>query len=136
MFEKFLFRSVATLVVVALLATTVQAVNIDTVPVGNLGNTNDTYGDGYGAVDYAYNIGKYEVTAGQYRDFLNAVDPNGTNTLGLYNGSMDSSYGCQITWNSSSSTYDFSGAPSGTASDWENRPVNYAGPARTNPLSR
>ena len=27
----------------------------------------------YGSVGYAYNIGKYEVTAGQYTEFLNAV---------------------------------------------------------------
>ncbi len=43
---------------------------------------------------------------------------------------MDSNeYGCQITWNSTLSTYDFSGgtveAPGSTAADWENRPVNY-----------
>jgi formylglycine-generating enzyme required for sulfatase activity len=36
-------------------------------------------------------------------------------------------YGCQITRTGSdgSYAYDFSGAPSGSASDWENRPVNY-----------
>jgi len=57
---------------------------------------------------------------------LNAVDPNGSNTDGLYISLMDSSsYGCQITWNAGASAYDFSGAPSGSASDWENRPVNY-----------
>ena len=105
---------------------TAQATVVDivTVPVGNPGNAADS--TGYGAVSYEYNIGKYEVTAGQYRDFLNAVDPTGANADGLYNSSMDSnSYGCQITRNSGS-TYDFSGAPSGTTeADWENRPVNY-----------
>ena len=100
------------------------AVDIETVPVGNVGNSADS--TGYGAVSYAYNIGKYEVTAGQYRDFLNAVGKTTADTYGLYNSSMDSSsYGCQITWNSVSGVYDFSGAPSGTAADWENRPVNY-----------
>ncbi len=105
-----------------------QAVTIDTVTVGNAGNTAD--GTGYGAVGYEYNIGKYEVTAGQYAEFLNAVAA--TDTYGLYNPSMDSSsYGCQITQNGSdgSYTYDFSGgiveAPGSTAADWENRPVNY-----------
>ena len=36
------------------------------------------YGNGYGGVDYAYNIGKYEVTAGQYTEFLNAVADDDT----------------------------------------------------------
>ncbi len=109
---------------------------IDTVLVGNPGNAGEDSGDcvsnGYGpcrecgAVDYVYNIGTYEVTAGQYRDFLNAVDPAGSNPYGLYNSSMDSSSnGCQITWNPGSSTYDFSGRPSGTEADWADRPVNY-----------
>jgi sulfatase modifying factor 1 len=127
-----LFRSLAAVVAATLLANTAQAVTIDTVPARNLNNAPDTrYSPpGYGAVNHAYNIGKYEVTAGQYRDFLNAVDPSGTNTLGLYNASMNSnSYGCQITWNSGSAKYDFSGgtveAPGSTAADWENRPVNY-----------
>ncbi len=57
------------------------AVTIETVPVGNIGNPNDpSDGDSFtngvqnfGAVGYAYNIGKYEVTVGQYAAFLNAV---------------------------------------------------------------
>ena len=35
---------------------------------------------------YTYNIGKYEVTAGQYTAFLNAVA--GVDTYGLYNTNM------------------------------------------------
>ena len=108
------------------------AITIDTVPGGNVGNAADTrYATpGYGAVSYEYNIGKYEVTAGQYATFLNAVAK--TDTYGLYNSNMDSSsFGCQITQNGTSGnyTYDFSGgtvkAPGSTASDWANRPVNY-----------
>ena len=101
-----------------------QAVTIETVPVLNTGNTADT--NGYGAVSYAYEIGKYEVTAGQYRDFLNAIAA--TDTHGCYVASMDSDdQGCQITQNgvSGSFTYDFSGRPSGNESDWVDRPVNY-----------
>ncbi|MHC4063105.1 MAG: formylglycine-generating enzyme family protein [Planctomycetota bacterium] len=99
---------------------------IVTAPVGNPGNADDTHGDGYGGVAYTYNIGKYEVTAGQYTEFLNAVAA--TDTYGLYNTNMDStSQGCQITQNgtSGSYTYDFSGRPSGTEADWADRPVNY-----------
>jgi len=119
------FEIVCVAAIVAALGSAASALEIETVPVGNLGNANDTEGDGYGAVSYAYNIGKYEVTAGQYRDFLNAVGKSTADTYGLYNSSMDSTYGCQITWNSASSTYDFSGAPSGDESDWVDRPVNY-----------
>ncbi len=94
----------------------VSAAYIETVPVGNPGNAADS--TGYGAVDYAYNIGTYEVTAGQYTEFLNAVAA--TDTYGLYNASMDSnSYGCQITRNGTSDSYSYS-----VASAWANRPVN------------
>ena len=119
--------------------TAVAQVTIETVPVGNPGNTGELSGSGAGgygpdrvcgAVSYEYNIGKYEVTAGQYTEFLNAVAA--TDTYGLYNASMDSSsYGCQITQNgvNGSYTYDFSGgtveAPGSTAADWANRPVNF-----------
>ena len=105
-----------------------QAVTMDWVAVGNAGNAADT--TGYGSVSEDYQIGTYEVTAGQYTEFLNAVAA--TDTHGLYNANMDSSsYGCQITQNGSSGnyTYDFSGgtveAPGSTADDWEDRPVNY-----------
>ena len=110
-----------------LCVSSVQAtVVIDTVPIGNAGNADDTEGAGYGGVDYTYNIGKYEVTAGQYAEFLNAVAA--TDTYGLYAAKMNSdSRGCQITQNgiSGSYTYDFSGRPSGTEADWVDRPVNY-----------
>ena len=126
----------AALLVLAVAAGAAQAyVNMETVPVGNPGNAGEqsrlprdtTY---YGGVAEPYLIGKYAVTAGQYRDFLNAVAAS--DPYGLYNASMDSdSWGCQITQlgTSGSYTYDFSGgtveAPGSTAADWENRPVNY-----------
>jgi formylglycine-generating enzyme required for sulfatase activity len=108
---------------------------IATVTVGNPGNPGEWSGESYGgygpdricgAVAYAYNIGRFEVTAGQYTEFLNAVAA--TDTYGLYTTYMDSdSYGCQITRNGTSGnyTYDFSGRPSGTEADWADRPVNY-----------
>ncbi len=43
------------------------------VPIGNPGNAADTRYPSYvcGSVDYNYNIGKCEITAGQYCEFLN-----------------------------------------------------------------
>jgi len=80
---------------------------------------NDPDDTGYGAVAYEYNIGKYEVTAGQYCEFLNAVAV--TDTYGLYNTNMWSSdYGCKVERTDTGSGYSYS-----VASDWANRPVNY-----------
>ncbi|MDT8389137.1 MAG: SUMF1/EgtB/PvdO family nonheme iron enzyme [Lentisphaeria bacterium] len=98
------------------------------VTVANPGNDADT--TTYGRVGYEYRISEYEVTAGEYVTFLNAVDPTGTNTNKLYNVKMDTIvYGCQISWNAVATTYDFSGGatedPGSTAADWQNRPVNY-----------
>jgi formylglycine-generating enzyme len=61
-------------------------------PVGNPGNAADS--NGYGAVGYSYNIGTYDVTVGQYVEFLNAKDATGANTLGIYNANMsDTTFG-------------------------------------------
>jgi formylglycine-generating enzyme len=112
---------VSACLLVGLLAGTALAVSIETVPVGNPGNAADTrYATpGYGAVAYTYRIGKYEVTAGQYCECLNAVAK--TDTYGLYNTRMWSSpYGCKIDRAGSSGNYGYSVAP-----DWANRPVNY-----------
>jgi hypothetical protein len=49
-------------------AVSFAAVNIALVPVGNPGSANDP-ATGYGRVDYAYDIAKYDVTAGQYGDW-------------------------------------------------------------------
>lgn len=65
------------------------AVVIDMVPVGNPGNLPDTRHDptGFGAVNYEFSIGKYEVTYGDYREFLNAKATIG-DTHELYNPLM------------------------------------------------
>jgi len=96
---------------------------IDTVPVGNPGNQYDLGSSTgrYGDVAYVYNIGKFEVTAGQYTAFLNAVAV--TDTYELYNPYMaDPSFrlGCNIQREESPGGYSYSVAP-----DWANRPVNY-----------
>jgi sulfatase modifying factor 1 len=122
-------RVSAVIAVLALLCLCVgaQAVAIDTVRVGDSGNAGDTqvmtYYDGttgYGSVSYAYDIGKYEVTAAQYVEFLNAKAK--TDAYGLYNTLMgtDSAHGCQIQRSGSSGSYTYS-----VASDYANRPVDY-----------
>ena len=100
------------------------------VTVGNKGNTGELSGAGAGgagqdricgAVGYTFNMGKFEVTAGQYTAFLNAIAK--TDTYGLYNAHMDTPLGwcgCTIQRSSSSGSYTYS-----VASDWANCPVNY-----------
>jgi len=103
--------------------------SLQTVPVGNVGNTGELSGTSAGgsgpdricgAVGYEYNIGKYEVTTGQYTEFLNAVAT--TDTYGLYNTKMWSDYydSTRIQRNGVSGSYAYS-----VAADWANRPVNY-----------
>jgi formylglycine-generating enzyme len=78
----------------ALSPSALATVTFDWVTVGNPGNAADPMNSsefpGIGSVAYAYRIGKYEVTNAQYTEFLNAVDPAGTNTRALYNASMGS----------------------------------------------
>lgn len=61
-----------------------QALIYDRVVIGNANNLADV--TGFGAVDYTYRIGKYEVTIGQYTEFLNAVAA--TDPYGLYHSAM------------------------------------------------
>ena len=58
--------------------------NLQFVTVGDAGNGADT--TGYGSVPYVYQMGTYDVTIGQYIQFLNAVA--NTDTYGLYNSGM------------------------------------------------
>jgi formylglycine-generating enzyme len=51
-----------------------HALDIDWVTVGDAGNAPDK--TGYGAVAYEFQIAKFEVTIGQYAEFLNAVAAN------------------------------------------------------------
>ena len=104
-----------------LLAQTASAVNIDWVTVGGAGNSCDVQAEGcFGAVSNVYQIGKYEVTNGQYVEFLNAVAATDTNAL--YNTGMASDafpfYG-GITRSGNSGSYTYS-AIVGSA----NEPVN------------
>jgi sulfatase modifying factor 1 len=92
--------------------------------VGNPGNAADVRYDpqGFGGVGYNFRIGKYEVTAGQYTEFLNAVAADDAN--GLFNPSMSNpaadTYGANIQRSGAPGAYSYS-----VAADWANRPVTY-----------
>ncbi len=106
----------------SLVTPALAVVTIDYVAVGNAGNAADnSTGSLYGAVAYAYQIGKYEVTNAQYTAFLNAVDPAGANTNGIYNPNMGSSNFGGITYTSGAA----SGAKYTIRTSMGNKPVNY-----------
>jgi formylglycine-generating enzyme required for sulfatase activity len=107
-------KSLFTLAATAALITSASAsVTIDYVSVGNAGNASDS--TGYGAVAYAYQIGKYEVTNSQYGAFLNAK--GASNSGAIYNSSMSST---GITQTGSSGNFSYS-----VTSALANRPVVY-----------
>ncbi len=88
----------AMLVAVSTLRPVSAQVTFDWTTVGNPGNAPDTLTmtkgavpdntTGYGSVGYTYQISKYDVTNAQYVQFLNAVDPAGSNTLRVYTTKM------------------------------------------------
>ncbi len=91
-------------------------ITILTNTVGDLGNAANS--DGYGAVNYQYSIGRYEVTNAQYAAFLNAKAA--TDTYGLYNTDMAGGTYGGINRSGSSGSYTYS-----TVSGRENWAVNY-----------
>jgi formylglycine-generating enzyme required for sulfatase activity len=117
----------AVVLVVVLGSGAMAKVNIETVPVGYAGNLGEVSGLGAGgsgptricgAVDYKYNIGKYEVTNAQYCEFLNAIAES--DTYGLYNGLMGSNARGGIMRSGSSGSYMYGAKP-----NMGNKPVNY-----------
>jgi formylglycine-generating enzyme required for sulfatase activity len=100
------------------------------VPVGNPGNAADpATGSLYGDVNYEYSIGQYEITIGQYTEFLNAVAAS--DPYGLYNSSMASNAfvaGINRTGTEGSFSYTAMAASGDTAAgaqSAENRPITY-----------
>jgi hypothetical protein len=96
-------------------------ITIPTVFVGDAGNAGGPGFGAFGAVSYTYRVGTYEVTAGQYAAFLNAVARTDDNNL--YNPSMadiGSAVGCGISRSGSSGSFSYTVHP-----DFVNRPVNY-----------
>lgn len=72
-------------------ATIVQGINIDFVTIGNAGNPGDTRSGvnpyGSGAVDYEYQISKYEITNDQWDAFVSAVGAPTGNQSNAYDES-------------------------------------------------
>jgi formylglycine-generating enzyme required for sulfatase activity len=100
----------------ALITSASASVTMDWVTVGNPGNLpqsasnrthSESYGDGFGAVAYAYQIGKYEVTNAQYGAFLNAAAK--TDNYGLYNSDFMPWFGITRSGSSGSYTYSVTG---------------------------
>jgi formylglycine-generating enzyme len=113
---------VAALFAVFTLNSSLQAtlITIDWVTVGDPGNAADT--TTYGGVAYDYQIGKYDVTIGQYTAFLNAVAA--TDTYSLYNTSMATDLNMAgISRTGSSGSYTYSVINNG--GDSSNRPITY-----------
>jgi formylglycine-generating enzyme required for sulfatase activity len=105
-------QSLLTLAATSALITSASAsITMDWVNVGNPGNAADT--TGYGAVGYAYQIGKHEVTNSQYGAFLNAK--GASNSGAIYNADMAST---GITQSGSSGSFSYS-----VTSGFENKPV-------------
>jgi formylglycine-generating enzyme len=80
-------RTLVTLILLSLPPMPVQAVTIETVPVGNSNNAADPVPADpmktccYGSVAENYRIGVYEITNAQYAEFLNAVAATDTHEL-------------------------------------------------------
>lgn len=92
---------------------------LETVTVGSLGNWGDPNNNGIGAVNYHYDIGRFEVTATQYAEFLNAVAA--TDPYALYDTRMETDAdGCKIIRSGDDGNYTYSVNPG-----WEDRPVNF-----------
>jgi formylglycine-generating enzyme len=100
-------------------------ITIDMVTVGNPGNANDTGGTNNGAVNYSYQIGKYDVTIGQYTTFLNAADPNGTNPNGIYNALMGTDLNIAGISYTSGASAGAKYAVINNSGDSSNRPITY-----------
>jgi MYXO-CTERM domain-containing protein len=114
------FISVAALAACTGLSTSaaLASVTIDFRTVGNAGNAGDPTNFGQGAVAHEYRIGAFEVTNGQYAEFLNSVaasDPRG-----LYNARMGSDPRGGIARSGTDGSFTYSVRP-----NMGNKPVNF-----------
>ncbi len=98
------------------------------VTVGDPGNAADTRvmtdgTTGYGSVGYVYQMGKYDVTVGQYCAFLNAVAK--TDTYGLYNSSWMGSYYSAVGISRGGILGSYTYAVTGSYSQGANCPITF-----------
>jgi len=106
------------------LAPAASAVEIDWTFVSNVGNACEDLQTGgcFGAVDYYYNIGTYEVTNAQYAEFLNAKAAS--DPFALYDshrmGVLNNNYNGGITRSGSPGSYTYA-----AIAGREDMPVNY-----------
>lgn len=134
-------KLVATAVFLAAISGVRAEVMIETVLVGNAGNPGAWAGETVpiqgtllgsgvdrlcGAVSYPFEIGKFEVTAAQYVEFLNAVAA--TDPYALYNSGMGgTAYTNNIVRSGApgSYTYAIGDGSAAALAHWGNRPVGY-----------
>ncbi len=119
-----LLRRHATSALVALLLSnlalqTANAGTISWVTVGDPGNPADS--SLYGNVSSSFQIMQYEWTNSLYAEFLNAVDPNGTNPNDIYNSSMGTNVRGGISFTSGAAA----GSKYAVKTDMGDKPVNY-----------
>lgn len=101
-------------------------VTYEMVTVGDPGNEADfSTGSAYGRVTYSYQIGTYDVTIGNYTAYLNAVDPTGANTHGIYNSSMAGDLNIAGIAFSQHAAAGFKYSVMNNAGDSSNRPITY-----------
>lgn len=98
---------------------TAGAVTIDWVTVGDPGNAADT--TTYGTVNASFQIMKFEFTNSQYAEFLNAIDPAGTNPNSVYNTNMGGNVRGGISFTSGNTP----GAKYAVRTNMGDKPVNY-----------
>jgi formylglycine-generating enzyme len=91
--------------------------SLETVMVGDAGNPADD--TGFGAVKYPFQIGRFEITAAQYAEFLNAKAKT-SDPYHLRNNNMEESGGCGIQRTGKEGSYVYK-----VASDFANLPVNH-----------
>ena len=89
--------------------------------LGHRGEPGNAAQGPFGSVGYTYRISKYEVTNLQYTEFLNAVDPAGTNPNSLYSSFMGSHPRGGIAYNAGA----VGGSKYSTKTNMGNKPVNY-----------
>lgn len=117
------FQCICTFSIVFSGWSTARAVDVATVPVGNPGNSRDPVHHldsrgPFGAVDYPYRIGTFEVTNAEYAEFLNAVAM--TDTHALYNEDMGSDPRAGVVRSGVDGSFSYHVKP-----NMGNKPVNY-----------